>query len=275
MNRGYIKVWRRLEDSAVFADAHLLQLFMWCLMRATHKTYSVAVRTGRGQTVVTLQPGQFIFGRNTAAKALKCKPSTIRNRMHSLCLREMTDIQPDTHFSIVTIRNWSSYQDDAKEVGQPTGQARGQAKDTNKNVKNKRPTGVPAKDAGGVEAIFDLWNSEARSLPKATKLTESRKRKIRARLRERPLDEWGEVFRRMERSSFLRGESGGTFRADLDWIIANEGNALKVIEGRYDDREKRPPPKGAGPSSENEKILGYDTVGRPLCAEPAATEAAR
>lgn len=44
----------------------------------------------------------------------------------------------------------------------------------------------------------------------------------------------------MERSSFLRGESGGSFRADLDWIIANEGNTFKVIEGRYDDREKRP-----------------------------------
>jgi hypothetical protein len=97
------------------------------------------------------------------------------------------------------------------------------------------------KDSDQVEAFFDLWNSEAKSLPKATKLTDGRKRKIRARLRERLLDEWGEVFRRMERSSFLRGESGsGSFRADFDWIIANEGNALKVIEGRYDDREKRP-----------------------------------
>jgi hypothetical protein len=273
VNRGYIKIWRRLEDSAVFADANLLQLFMWCLMRATHKTYSVAVRTGRGQTVVTLQPGQFLFGRNTAAKALKCKPSTIRNRMHSLCLREMTDIQPDTHFSIVTIRNWSSYQDDAKEVGQPTGQARGQAKDTNKNVKNKRLTGGPAKDAGGVEVFFDLWNSEAKFLPKAMELTEARKRKIRARLRERSLDEWAEVFRRMNASPFLRGESGGTFRADLDWITKNKDNSLKVFEGKYDGREKRPTPKGAGPSSVNEKILGYDTVGRPLYAEPV--EAAR
>jgi len=96
------------------------------------------------------------------------------------------------------------------------------------------------KDHGRAQAFFDLWNQEAKTLPKATKLTEARRRKILARLRERPLDEWRQVFRRMERSSFLRGESGGSFRADLDWIIANEGNTFKVIEGRYDDREKRP-----------------------------------
>ncbi|HEX8042811.1 hypothetical protein [Candidatus Deferrimicrobium sp.] len=95
------------------------------------------------------------------------------------------------------------------------------------------------KNTEGVQAFFDLWNLEAKTLPKATKLTDTRRRKILARLRERPLQEWGEVFRRMERSSFLRGETGGSFRADLDWIIANEGNTFKVVEGRYDDREKR------------------------------------
>jgi hypothetical protein len=148
MNRGYVKLWRKIEDSAVFADAHLLQLFLWCLMRATHKTYTVPARTGRGQTVVTLQPGQFIFGRNAAAKALRCPPSSIRNRIDSLRRRGMVDIQPDTHFSVVTIIKWHLYQQDAEELGQATRQASGQPKDTYKNVKNERLTSAPAKDAG-------------------------------------------------------------------------------------------------------------------------------
>ena len=113
------------------------------------------------------------------------------------------------------------------------------------------------KGPGEVQAFFDSWNLEAKTLPKATRLTEGRKRKIQARLRERSLEEWVEVFRQMGRSSFLRGESGnGSFRADLDWIIANEGNALKVVEGRYDDREKRP--------VSAEKSGYVDTQGRPL-----------
>ena len=148
MNRGYVCLWRKIEDSAVFADPHLLQLFLWCLMRATHKTYSVPAPTGRGQTVVTLKPGQFIFGRHAAGKALKCPPSTIRNRMDSLRKRNIVDIQSDTHYSVVTIVNWRRYQQDTPGLGQLTGQATGQPKDTYKNIKNKRLNGGPSKDAG-------------------------------------------------------------------------------------------------------------------------------
>ncbi len=64
----------------------------------------------------------------------------------------MVDIQPDTHFSIVTIRNWEHYQSVDAEVGQATGQASGQAsgqaKDTYKNVKNNTsPHGVADANA--------------------------------------------------------------------------------------------------------------------------------
>jgi hypothetical protein len=97
----------------------------------------------------------------------------------------------------------------------------------------------PENEKGITDArsLFDVWNEEARFLPKAREINESRKRKIKTRLRERSLEEWRQIFRRMNASPFLRGESGnGTFRADLDWIISNENNAVKVLEGRYDDR---------------------------------------
>lgn len=104
----------------------------------------------------------------------------------------------------------------------------------------KAGSGLPKGEGGNsggdqVQAFFDLWNAEAASLPKAERLTETRKRKIQARLRERPLDQWGEVFRRMNTSRFLRRETGGTFKANLDWITKNETNSAKVLEGIYDD----------------------------------------
>jgi hypothetical protein len=69
VERGWVKLWRRAEDADVFADANLWHLWTWCLLQATHKPHAVPVRTGRGQTTITLKPGQFIFGRHTAAKA--------------------------------------------------------------------------------------------------------------------------------------------------------------------------------------------------------------
>ncbi len=115
------------------------------------------------------------------------------------------------------------------------------------NFQGKGIGQTPGED----EAFFCLWNRAAVLLPKARELNATRRRKIRARLRDRTISEWGEIFQRMNASPFLRGEIGaGTFRADFDWIIANEGNAVKVLEGRYDNRgaSKRSSPENASPT---------------------------
>jgi len=108
------------------------------------------VQTGAGTTEVELKPGQFIFGRKTASEELKMKPSSVRNRMVKLQNIENLDIQPDTHYSIITICNWGKYQINENINGQASGQAQdnhmtgtGQPQDTNKKgkkvkkVKNK------------------------------------------------------------------------------------------------------------------------------------------
>ena len=84
---------------------------LWCLLliRATHKERQVPVRTGRGETIITLQPGQVLFGRNSFAKALRCNPNAIPQRINKLCRLGNCNIQPHTHFSIVTINNWDTY----------------------------------------------------------------------------------------------------------------------------------------------------------------------
>jgi hypothetical protein len=79
-----------------------------------------------------------------------------------------------------------------------------------------------------------LWNAEAHpSLPRWRELTDKRKQKAGARLRERSLEEWREVIRRINASSFLRGEKGG-WRARPDWLLQAD-TATKVLEGHYDD----------------------------------------
>jgi hypothetical protein len=112
-------------------------------MKATHSQIWIPVKTGVGSTEVELMPGQFIFGRFEGAKELKMKPSSVRNRMEKLKNIGNLDIQPDTHFSIISINNWGTYQHMDNGTGQATGQPEdnhrtttGQPQDTNKNVKN-------------------------------------------------------------------------------------------------------------------------------------------
>ena len=84
MNGTFIKLYRDLLDSAVFAHEGLLQTWIWCLLKASYKSRTVPVKTGRGQTLVELKPGQFIYGRKTAANALETPGTTVHGRMQKL-----------------------------------------------------------------------------------------------------------------------------------------------------------------------------------------------
>ena len=98
MGDGWIKAYRQTMESQVFCNSELFHVWMYCLFRAGHGHRWVNVRTGRGSTRVELLPGQFIFGRKTAAAALGMSPSSVRNRMSKLKEIGNVDIQPDTHF---------------------------------------------------------------------------------------------------------------------------------------------------------------------------------
>lgn len=110
MNRGYVRLWRKVQDSAVFQNEGLLKVFIWCIVRANYQETWVSVRTGKGFTEVRLSPGSFIFGRHSAAKELKMPAGTVWKRMLKLEKLEILDIQRDTHYSIIHIINWPIYQ---------------------------------------------------------------------------------------------------------------------------------------------------------------------
>lgn len=110
MDRGYVRLWRKIEDSPVWTDPTLFYVFLWCLLKAAYKPRVVGVKTGRGVTQVSLTEGQFIFGRHEAAAVLKMPASTVRDKIKKLTNLGMVDTKPDTHYSLITIINWDTYQ---------------------------------------------------------------------------------------------------------------------------------------------------------------------
>lgn len=95
----------------------------------------------------------------------------------------------------------------------------------------------PVAPEGKIEAFVQLWNeTTSRPLARCHGLSDKRKSHIRARLRDRGLSDWRDVFLRIERSSFCRGQNDRKWIASFDWIIESPDNALKVLEGKYDDR---------------------------------------
>jgi len=159
-DEGWIKLHRRIGRSAVFQNEGLLKVWIWCLIRANHKEEWVPISTGRGTTQVLVKRGQFIFGRKSAAKALKMDESTVYKRMQKLESMENLNIQSNTHYSVVTILNYELYQ--GYQNDEVTGKVtpKEQPSNTNKNDKNeKNNIGSSPKKTGDprVKAFFDFW----------------------------------------------------------------------------------------------------------------------
>lgn len=89
-----------------------------------------------------------------------------------------------------------------------------------------------------VAKLVESWNQAVAgtAIPRVRDITPSRTKKAKVRLRERSLEEWDLVFRKISESSFCKGGGRDAWVASFDWIISNDGNAAKVLEGYYDNR---------------------------------------
>lgn len=85
------------------------------------------------------------------------------------------------------------------------------------------------------QEIVDLYNTICVSFPRVTKLSDSRKRAIKARLKTYSIDELKKAFELAEASDFISGRNGKWSGASFDWIM-NETNLVKVLDGNYQNK---------------------------------------
>ena len=85
------------------------------------------------------------------------------------------------------------------------------------------------------QKIIDEYNSICKSLPRATKLSNARKKAIKARLNTYTIDDIVNVFNQAEDSDFLRGKNDRNWTANFDWLL-KDANMAKVLDGNYKNR---------------------------------------
>jgi hypothetical protein len=90
-------------------------------------------------------------------------------------------------------------------------------------------------DALKPEHILEHWNDLAGKLgkPKARDLTPERRKLLKARIAQYSIDDFVNVFGKIERSPFLRGDTPNWRGATFDWIF-KKANFQKTLEGNYD-----------------------------------------
>jgi len=126
-NQGWIKLHRKIIDSAVFVHDGMFKLFCLCLMKANHHKAEVII-PGLLKPVL-VKPGQFITGRNSLWEAYhqahlrknsrrKPAPSakTVFRWLSILQNRSILSIKSYSKYSIITVLNWKQYQQTVQQV---------------------------------------------------------------------------------------------------------------------------------------------------------------
>ena len=130
-DKSYIKLFRKLLNSPIFENEKALKIWIWCLLKATHKERLQLV----GQQEVNLEKGQFVFGRKKASEELRMTESTIYKYIKLLEKLRMINVKSNNKFSVVTVEKWEEYQiEELKDNNKVTTEE--QQSNTNKNVKN-------------------------------------------------------------------------------------------------------------------------------------------
>jgi hypothetical protein len=139
MDRGYVKLWRKTLDSGWLKNHKLWVFWSYCLMKASYKEREILV----GNQKIKLLPGQFIFGRKSASKDCGMTERQIRTSVHYLERLQNVTIKTTNKFSIISIINWVTYQNEDIKNDQQNDQQHAnklptncQQHATNKNSKN-------------------------------------------------------------------------------------------------------------------------------------------
>jgi len=120
------------------------------------------------------------------------------------------------------------------------------------SVDNANPDEKEPKDAGrGPEAvpyqkIKDEWNRICTGYPPVTQVTRKRKVHMQARWKQfgKDMAMFTNAFGKLQNSLFCKGENERAWTASFDWIMGNDTNMVKVLEGKYKNKsipaQKRP-----------------------------------
>lgn len=270
MHQGYIKFYRKAQDSASWNRGLLYQgLMVNFLTRANWKK-----ATFQG---IDLEPGQFAMSMTNLSVSLDVPRTTLQRMVAHLEADDFVKVlNVGNRFLVFTIVNWHSYQQSENESGQQMGDrwsTTGQQMGTYKEDKNinthslreccqrQEPLTSPDKvqETGEQDKcpecdyrkIMEIYHEILPELPRIKAIAGTRQRQMRTRWREtwqrlkgqgEPctaeflLNWWRKFFTQVRHSDWLMGRSRD-WSANFDFLVSPKGY-LGVWEGKYNNRQR-------------------------------------
>lgn len=127
--KGKVWLYRSLLDApaTIIRDAVMFQLFCYLLLRAAYKPRTFTISIGRSSKAVSINAGQLVTGVPKLSEFLRIPQRTIRAKLSVLAQRGIVTYEPATHYSVVTICNWETYQKPKQTDGEASAEVDGEA----------------------------------------------------------------------------------------------------------------------------------------------------
>lgn len=222
-----------------YSDVNTTRLFIHCLLKANHKE-----KKWQGKVIPR---GSFITGRSVLAEETGLTEQQIRTAITKLKSTNNITIKATNKFSLVTLVNYDSYQDNRAEStnkttnntpnGQPTNNQQVTTTNNDNNENNEITIRQPKVAKCPHEDIVNLYHEILPELSKVKVWTDKRQGYLRTvwngDKKRQSLEYWQGLFGYVKQSDFLMGRSN-EFKADLEWIV-KPANFIKIIEGKYEN----------------------------------------
>lgn len=284
MDRGYIKLWRKIVDNEVMTSADACQMLLFLMGKSTHRPHKIMVS---GQVIV-LRPGQFFAGRKQLALALKSTEQRVRTALKNLEKCGIINQQTTTKGTLISLINWDKYQGDQPAVnqepnqrltsGQPAPNQRLTTKqeDITQSTEEEEiltstragasdhdpgPTAAPPvidRAAGArllkiVRPIFEqAWPEAPKVMVEHDEILMHLADNLAINPQRAGPEFWEALAQRSRASPFLRGEKPGKRGLfpgiKFGWFVKPD-NVGKILNGDFDEAPSKPPTKA--PRKEN------------------------
>lgn len=278
--KGLFTVDRGIFENPIFKREAFteVQAFIWLVSEASYQD-----RTVRGvKGPIELKRGQLTHSLRFMADKWRWTYSRVNRFLKRLEIETAIETATETDQNVITICNYDIYQDfeTYRETVHEVQQSKQQRNSAETAAKQRRtpegtPEGIKDKDIGhsgnadlslfdddpeqeSLPAFLDrtdehkavgMWNdvAEKHGLPQCQKLTDTRRSKIRKRLKDcGGLEGWQLAMGKIGAADWMHGSNNRGWKADIDFVL-QEKSFTRLMEGSYDRTD--PPPGGDGGGS--------------------------
>lgn len=228
MNNGWIKLHQKVVDNEIWRrDRFAWHVFEFLLLKAYNGKPQGTVVTSRYQ-IADMVGGN----NNTIYKALK-----------RLEKAEMVTTTATNKYTTVYICNWNEYQGGGNQSGNNKVTTKQQQSNTLIRIKNKDIRNIYIVET---QSVYDLFIQKFHKNPNTYKLTDKRKQKIQARLKDAGLKMLTKAINNTANSNFHMGDNDRGWQADLDFIVRSYEQVERLANMDKQDISKLKPSEVEG-----------------------------